>query len=179
MTQIETGTGGSPIRFLAAGGTGNQEDITMKTIAKLGLAAALVVASSAFALAEDAATKAGAAVKGAAGTSVDATTTGSIGASFDTLMTTLNSTSTVDLAAVTDATTINFVTVSSLQGADPAALDTALQAKADAMTSLHASIEGNAALKAKIEAGGYAVDDIIAVETGADGSFTFYVDDRA
>jgi hypothetical protein len=150
----------------------------MKTLAKLGLAAALVIGSSAFAIAEDAATKAGAAVTGAAGTAVDATTTGSVTGSFDTLMTTLNSTATVDLAAVTDATTINFVTVSSLQ-ADPAALDTALQGKTEQMASLHSSIEANAALKAKIEAGGYTVDDIIAVESGADGSFTFYVDDRA
>ena len=141
----------------------------MNSIAKLGLAAALVIGSASGVIA----------AQHEAAPSTDATTTGSISGSFDTLMTTLNSTSTVDLAAVTDTTTINFVAVSTLPGADPAALDTALQGKTEQMASLHSSIEANAALKAKIEAGGYTVDKIIAVEPAADGSFTFYVDDRA
>lgn len=143
----------------------------MNSITKLGLAAVLVIGGATVAIA----------AQDAAAPSTDTTTTGSVsaGGSFDTLMTTLDSTATVDLAAVTDATTINFVTVSTLEGADPAALDTKLQEKTDAMTALQASIEGNAALKSKIEAGGYTVDKIIAVEPGADGSFTFYVDDRA
>jgi hypothetical protein len=143
----------------------------MNTIAKLGLAAVLVIGGATAVIAQDAAAPA----------TTDTTTTGSVGAeaNFDKLMTTLDSTSTVDLAAITDATTVNFVTVSTLADADPAALDTKLQEKSANMTSLHASIEGNAALKSKIEAGGYTVDDIIAVEPGADGSFTFYVDDRA
>lgn len=143
----------------------------MNIIAKLGFAAALFIGGASGVIA----------AQDAAAPGTDTTTTGSIGAgaSFDTLMTTLNSTATVDVAAITDATTVNFVTVSTLQGADPAALDTALQGKTDQMASLQSSIEANAALKAKIEAGGYTVDKIIAVQPAADGSFTFYVDDRA
>ena len=97
-------------------------------------------------------------------------------------MTSLNSTATVDLAAITDAADVKFVTVTALQGqagADPAALDAALQSRTDAMATLHADINANAALKSKLEAAGYQVDDVIAVESGADGTFTFYIDDRA
>ncbi|MHB1104039.1 MAG: hypothetical protein ACYC0C_14945 [Devosia sp.] len=155
----------------------------MKTFAKLGLAAALVIGSSAFAMAEEAGMKAGikAGIKAGASTSVDATTTGSVN-NYGSLISNLQAGGTADLSTWTDTSTVNFVTVSSLQGqagANAQALDNALTKNQEMMTSLQASIEANAALKAKIEAGGYAVDDIIAVETSADGAIIFYVDDRA
>jgi hypothetical protein len=159
MTQFQVGTAGPNARFPAAGGTIKLKDLTMNSIVRLGFAAVFAIGGASAVIAQD--------------------TTGSIGGSFDTLMMTLEGASSVDLAAVTEETTINFVTVSSLTDADPAALDTALQADAEEMTTLHASIEGNEALKGKIEAGGFAVDNIIAVEAAADGSYTFYVDDRA
>ncbi len=152
----------------------------MKNIAKLGLAAVLLIGGTAIANAEDiAAPKAG--VSAGANMGVDATTTGGLG-NYGALISTLQAGTVADLSAWTESSTVSFVTVSSLQGqagANAEALDNALNKNPDAMTSLHASIEGNAALKAKIEAAGHAVDDIIAVQTGADGSFTFYVDDRA
>lgn len=143
----------------------------MNTFVKLGLAAVLVIGGAAATIAQDA----------AAGAKVDATTTGSIG-NFGQLISTLQTGTMADLSGWSDTATTNFVTVSSLlpgQGADPQALDNALTKNQERMTELHAGIEANAALKAKIEAAGYTVDDVIAVETAADGAFTFYVDDRA
>lgn len=151
----------------------------MKTIAKFGLAAALVMGSATIALAENAAMKAG--VSAGVSTSVDTNTTGSIG-NYGSLISTLQAGTTADLSTWTDTSTVKFVTISSLQGqagVNAQALDNALAKNREMMTSLQASIEANAALKAKIKAANYEVEDIIAVETGADGAFTFYVDDRA
>lgn len=143
----------------------------MNTFVKLGLAAVLVVGGATATIAQNA----------AAGAKVDTTTTGSIG-NFGQLISTLQTDTMADLSGWSDTATTNFVTVSSLlpgQGADPQALENALSKNQQKMAELHASIEANAALKAKIEAAGYTVNDVIAVETTADGSFTFYVDDRA
>lgn len=154
----------------------------MNKLIKLGLVAAFVVGGAGAVLAEDAAATAAGAAKNstaaAAGAAVDATTTGSIG-NFGSLISSMNAGAKVDLSTVTDASTVNFVKVSALTDADPAAIDAALKTKADAMTTLHADIEANAALKAKLEAAGYTTDKVLAVETGADGALTVYIDDRA
>ena len=88
----------------------------------------------------------------------------------------------VDLAGVTDEANVTIVLLSSLQGnaaTEAAALDQALSANADALTTLHSNIEANAAIKAKLEAEGYTADDVVAVTSSADGAVTVYVDDRA
>lgn len=154
----------------------------MNKIIKLGLATMLLVGGATAAYAEDATAAAAGAVKSttsaAAGAAVDATTTGSIG-NFGSLISSMNAGARVDLSSVTDASTVNFVKVSTLTEADPAAIDAALKTKAEAMTTLHADIEANAALKAKLEAAGYSSGDVLAVETSADGALTLYIDDRA
>jgi hypothetical protein len=88
----------------------------------------------------------------------------------------------VDLSTVTDEAKITIVLLSSLQGdaaTEAAALDEALTANADGMTTLHTNIDGNAAIKAKLEAEGHASSDVVAVKSNADGSIIVYVDDRA
>jgi hypothetical protein len=154
----------------------------MNTFVKLGLVAAFALGGAGAVMAEDAAATAAGAVKNstaaAASTAVDATTTGSIG-NYGSLISSMNAGAKVDLSSVTDASTVNFVKVSTLTDADPAAIDAALKTKADAMTTLHADIEANAALKAKLEAAGYSTGDVLAVEAGADGALTVYIDDRA
>lgn len=147
----------------------------MTKFTQIGLAAILLLGVASPALALDAA--AGVAVDATAGAVVDPTATGSVG-DVNTLVTKLQANASADFAAFNDQSTINFVTLSSLQG-DPAALDAELGAKAEQMASLKTSIEGNAVLKAKIEAGGYTLDDVLAVETSADGAFWVYIDDRA
>ena len=82
----------------------------------------------------------------------------------------------VDLSTVTEKTSVGIVLMSSLQGAasgDAQALD------AEALETLHASVEENAAIKAKLDAEGIAVSDVIAVANNVDGSIIVYVDDRA
>jgi hypothetical protein len=168
----------------------NQEEEAMKSIVKLGLAAALALGASSAVLAQNTVQQPGAmsddapiaapnpnAATNAAG-SLDTTTTGSIGNTIDSLSAGLSAGASADLSAITDASTVNFVTVSSLQG-DPAALDTAIQGQTDALTKLHASVDANTALKAKLDAAGYSTDDVLAVQTGADGAVTVYIDDRA
>lgn len=88
----------------------------------------------------------------------------------------------IDLSAVTDEANVTIVLLSSLQGdaaTEAAALDEALTANADGMTTLHTNIDGNAAIKAKLEAEGHATSDVVAVKSNADGSIIVYVDDRA
>jgi uncharacterized protein YlxW (UPF0749 family) len=159
----------------------------MKTIAKLGLAAALVIGSTA-AFAEGAGLKAG--VKAGASTSgvstsVDATTTGSVG-NYGSLISTLQAGTNADLTAFNDSSTINCVKVSSMQGsadANAQALDNALDKNQDKLTTLRSSISGNTAFVDKVEASCSMPDldtnKIVAVESGASGQFTVYIDDRA
>lgn len=88
----------------------------------------------------------------------------------------------VDLSTVTDEANVTIVLLSSLQGdaaTEAAALDEALTANADGLTTLHTNIDGNATIKAKLEAEGHATSDVVAVKTNADGSIIVYVDDRA
>lgn len=88
----------------------------------------------------------------------------------------------VDLSLVTDEANVTIVLLSALEGdaaTEAAALDAALSASADAMTTLHSNIEANAVIKAKLEAEGYTSDDVVAVASSADGVVTVYVDDRA
>ena len=147
----------------------------MTKFTQIGLAAVLLLGVASPALALDAAAKAG--TSATAGAVVDPTATGSVG-DVNALVTKLQANAVADFNSFTDASTIKFVTVSSLSG-DPAALDAELGVKAEQMAALHTSIEASAALKAKIEAGGYKLDDVLAVETDASGEFWIYIDDRA
>lgn len=102
--------------------------------------------------------------------------------SFDALSAAISSSADVDLSAVTDESDITIVLVSGLDGdiaIEGAGLDEDLAASADAQASLQANIDGNAAIKAKLEAEGYAASDVVAVKSKADGSVLVYVDDRA
>ena len=88
----------------------------------------------------------------------------------------------IDLTAYVDETKVTIVLLSELKGnadTEASALDNAMSTSADAMTQLHANVEANAVIKAKVEAGGHTVDDVVAVKTAADGSLVVYVDDRA
>jgi hypothetical protein len=168
----------------------------MHTIAKLGLAAALLVGGANAAIAQDADVDAGVDAGASAGangsdTSVDASTTGSIGASdrnYGSVISSVQSETSADLTAFNESSNVNCVAVSSLQGdatANAQALDTALTQNQDNLMSLRTSIENNIGLMNELETtcaasiDDFSVENVIAVETAADGSFIFYVDDRA
>lgn len=155
----------------------------MKNISAIALAAALILPISSVAYGVDTTIKAGA--KGALVTSqtgVDATATGSVlaDANYGTLISTLNSgKASVDLGAISADADITVISGSSLKAqGNTNALDNALEKNADAMTTLHASINGNTALKSKLETQGVAIESIVAVTTAADGKVTVFVDDR-
>lgn len=157
----------------------------MKTLKTLAFAAPLALLLSGGAYAVDATVKAGAdaaANAGGAAMSTDATATGSVSAdNYGSLISTLNSgKATWDLSAVSADADIAIVNLSSLKAnGEPKALDNALDKNKDSLTTLHASITSNAALKAKLEAQGVTIDSIVAVTTAADGKVTVFVDDRA
>lgn len=168
-----------------------EEENLMNSIAKLGLAAALVVGSTGFGLAEDAAAKAGvkAGVGDAAvGASVDATATGSVG-NYGSVISGIQSSATADLTAFNDQSTVNCVGVSTLQGDatnNAQALDNAISKNQEGLTTFRSSLQSNTALWTKLESScttaqiqGLTPEKILAVQSGADGSFTFYIDDRA
>jgi len=145
----------------------------MKHIASFAIAAVLVAASPVAVMAQDAAAT--------TTTSTDAMTTGSIG-NYGSLISSLNAGKMADLTTFTATSTVNCVKVSTLKAdasADAKALDNALSKSATAVTDLKTAINANAELKAKLDATTCPVDDIVAVTTEADGSFTVYVDDRA
>jgi hypothetical protein len=155
----------------------------MKKLSALALVAAIAVAGNAYAV--DATVKAGAAGTVAAGStaaSTDATATGSVSTdNYGTLISTLNAgKGMVDLGGITADADITVVNVSSLKATgDTKALDNALDKNKESLTTLHASITSNAALKAKLEAQSVSIDSVVAVTTAADGKVTVFVDDRA
>ena len=84
-----------------------------------------------------------------------------------------------DIGSIDAESEISTMTVSELQGnagENAQALDNAL---ADAeLTDFHAMIDGNAELKAALEAEGFEAEDVIGVYSTADNSFEVLVDDR-
>lgn len=156
----------------------------MNSLSKFGIAAILALGVSGAAIAQDAGIEAGAdAGMGAeADIGVDPLTTGSI-STQDSLATSIQSTTTFDLSAYNEQTPVNCVTVSTLDsGADAQAIGSAASGNA-AIGTLHTDIQGNAELMSKLESScsvaEFDVNDIVFVETGADGALTFYYDDSA
>lgn len=99
---------------------------------------------------------------------------------FDGLMTNLGSNAAVDFSTINDTTTIQVIKLSSLDASTMRGeeLDAALQANASARSTWPTNLEGNASIKAALDAEGVAAGDVISVQTGADGSLILWVDDR-
>ena len=166
--------------------------MTRCSIRTARLAAALLVGGANAAIAQDTNVDAGMDA-GATGadTGVDTSTTGSIGASdqnYGSVISSLQSGTSTDLTAFNESSTVNCVSISSLQGDagnDAAALDNAISQNQSNLSSLQSSIEGNSSLMSQLETScsasidDFNVEDVISVESGTDGAFTFYVDDRA
>lgn len=116
------------------------------------------------------------------GASANAGAAGNSDNTYGSVMSSISGSADLDLSTVVDEANVTIILLSSLEGeaaTESAALDEALSANADSMTTLHANIEGNAAIKAKLEAEGHAASDVVAVKSNADGSVIVYVDDRA
>ena len=101
--------------------------------------------------------------------------------SYASLIAAINANEAVDLSAVTDEAKVSIVLVSTLTGdaaTEGAALDAAVAAQAEALTTLRADATANAVINAKLTAEGYTADDIVAIRTDASGNTLVYVDDR-
>jgi hypothetical protein len=123
-----------------------------------------------------------AAVGADANANANANAAGTSDNTYGSVVSSIKGSADVDLSAVTDEANITIVLLSSLQGdaaTEAAALDEALTANADGMATLHTNIDGNAAIKAKLEAEGHAASDVVAIKSSADGSIVVYVDDRS
>lgn len=87
-----------------------------------------------------------------------------------------------DIKALGQDVTVDIVLLSELKGnaADNAnALDQAISDQADAMADIHAALDANAAIKAKLDEAGYTADEVVAVTSTADNEVTLVVDDSA
>jgi hypothetical protein len=82
----------------------------------------------------------------------------------------------VELSGAEQQTKVQIVLLSSL-----AETETPLELTEDAdeLAALHASVADNTEVKRQLDAGGYTVDDVVALANNVDGSITVYVDDRA
>jgi hypothetical protein len=92
----------------------------------------------------------------------------------------ISASETVDLSGINDSK-VSIVTVSTLEGdaaTDAAALDAAIGAQSDILTTLRSNAGANAAINGKLIAAGYTIDDIVAIRTDASGNTLVYVDDR-
>ena len=102
--------------------------------------------------------------------------------SYASLIAAINANEAVDLSGVTDEAKVSIVLVSTLTGdaaTEGAALDAAVAAQAEALTTLRADATANAVINAKLTAEGYTADDIVAIRTDASGNTLVYVDDRS
>jgi len=145
-------------------------------LAEDAVSSAVSTASSAVSEASSAASDTSAAFSGEVSSEVQGTAKDNYGS----LISSLQTGASANLTAITDTTTINFVTVSSVKANGNAnALDNALDKNKDAVAKLRTDVAANAALSAKLKASGYTAEQVVAVSTEADGSVTVYVDDRS
>jgi hypothetical protein len=80
------------------------------------------------------------------------------------------------VAEVNDAATLNFVEAAGLSAGDPMKAEAVINMIAGNRGTLHAEINANAALKAKIEGAGHAVEDVLYIKSDGGGIYTVYVD---
>lgn len=77
--------------------------------------------------------------------------------------------------------TVQTMTLSELKGEageNAEALDQAMADAGDQMDALHSAIEANSEVTAALDAEGYTADDVVAVQSGANGELQVIVDDR-
>lgn len=114
---------------------------------------------------------------------VDTGTTASTGAAtMDSLKSAMegNEATVSSIKSMSDVSNVNIVRTSELsQGADASALDNAMETNQSQIDDLQAAINENDALKSKLEEQNIDVSNVVAAQTGADGSLTVYINDKS
>lgn len=114
----------------------------------------------------------------AAGTSADAKV--NYGTVISGLKTGATAGAAADIQALGTDISVDTVLLSEIDGASQAkALDKAVNAQADAMASFYSAVDGNAELKAALEAEGFEAKDVVGFESHGEGRVTLVIDDRA
>ena len=108
---------------------------------------------------------------------VDTGTTAAIEPTFDSALTAIdgNEASATAIGAMTEVQTVNVVKVDELEGADAAAIETAVSENEEGVSQLRSSIEANAALSEQLETEGVEASSVVAAQVEADGGVTLYV----
>lgn len=78
--------------------------------------------------------------------------------------------------AASDATIVSLSDLKGNAAENASALENALSKQEENISELRSSIEANAALKEKLEAEGYSVDQVVAVNSNTSGEVTLVVD---
>jgi len=110
-------------------------------------------------------------------TNLDTGTTAAIGGSFDGMISAMgnNSASAGTIQSMTNVSSVNVIRITDLEGADMDALMKAETDNSASIDELHTSLEGNAAVKAALEAQSVDPSTVVAANVAADGSLTVYV----
>ncbi len=82
-------------------------------------------------------------------------------------------------SSLSSATTFEVVKLSTMPNADATALDGALSQRQADITSLHTGISANAQASAALEAAGVTADQVVWIDTEANGAVKLYVNDLA
>ncbi len=82
-------------------------------------------------------------------------------------------------SGIDTATSFNVVKISTLKDADATKLKSAITPHQQDIASLTSRISGNAAAKAALDAQGLSPDNVVWIESGANGAMTLYVDDMS
>lgn len=107
---------------------------------------------------------------------VDTGTTAAIAPTFDGALTAIdgNSTSAKSIETMTEVNTVNIVKIDELEGADAAAVESAVSENEEGVSELRSSIEANAALSEQLETEGVDASSVVAAQVEADGAVTIY-----
>jgi hypothetical protein len=108
---------------------------------------------------------------------VDAGTTAAIAPTFDGALGAIggNSASAQSIGSMSEISAVNVVKIDELEGADAAAVDSAVTENEAGVTELRTSIEANAALSQELETQGVEASSVVAAQVEADGALTLYV----
>lgn len=110
---------------------------------------------------------------------IDPGTTASTNANFGSVISAIRAdkVSPAEIESMTDVSNVNVVRVDELTGADPQALQNALDEKQAQVDALQSAIDANSALSAQLDGQDVDSEDVVATEIAANGELTVYVHD--
>lgn len=150
----------------------------MKKMPIIAAAAALGLALAGGAYAQNDGAGAGGNAGGNAGMGAGALPSpgGDINTNFGRVISALNNSKSMasEVGGLTTVGTVEVVALTSLDGNNQSALDNAMSRGQTDIDALHTAINGNVNLKAKLDAQGVVLDDIVAIDVAENGNVIIY-----